>query len=242
MKVLWSWLTFYWFQECYNTFYLSPDNKQNESTSFLIDSVIYFFWDTLCVYILIFMHLCFSFGSHPPPPPPSPAPTTPAREFQVKIHCCGFTWFTFSSPLPWVWGPPWIQEHCKVSFDNFLICFKPISRSPGTCGRALVLERIVGGQNAELGQYPWLVNLGYTRKAGNWKWIIFSKSSVGSSKRPDFNPPKPDSLEATKDNNFTKALQPKFNCGGTLIGPRFVFCPTVSFSSSLPLHNAPAVN
>ena len=94
MKVLWSWLTFYWFQECYNTFYLSPDNKQNESTSFLIDSVIYFFFgDTLCVYICIFMHLCFSFGSHPPPPPPppSPAPTTPAREFQVKIHCCGFT-------------------------------------------------------------------------------------------------------------------------------------------------------
>ena len=159
------------------------------------------------------------------------------------------TWVSNKNPLLWFYpgsrlAPPshGYEDHpgykniARWALTTFSFFFKPISRSPGTCGRALVLERIVGGQNAELGQYPWLVNLGYTRKSGNWKWIIFFKSSVGSSKRPDFNPPKPDSLEATKDNNFTKALQPKFNCGGTLIGPRFLFCPTVSFSSSLPLH------
>lgn len=31
-----------------------------------------------------------------------------------------------------------------------------------TCGRSFIYERIVGGQNASLGQYPWLVNIGYT--------------------------------------------------------------------------------
>jgi len=112
------------------------------------------------------------------PPPPPPSP----------------------SPAPTTPAPP--PSHGYEDHPGY----KNIA-SPGTCGRALVLERIVGGQNAELGQYPWLVNLGYT---------------LGSSKRPDFNPPKPDSLEATKDNNFTKALQPKFNCGGTLIGPRII--------------------
>jgi len=33
-----------------------------------------------------------------------------------------------------------------------------------TCGRALVGERIVGGNTAQLGQLPWLANLGYTVK------------------------------------------------------------------------------
>merc|ERR1740128_798977 len=31
-----------------------------------------------------------------------------------------------------------------------------------TCGRSLVLSRIVGGMNASLGQYPWLANIGYS--------------------------------------------------------------------------------
>ena len=183
-----------------------------------------------CIYVLALVSIHHHHHHHHLPQPHQQV------SFKKKSIVVVSPWFTFSFPLPWVWGPPWIQEHCKVSFDKFLICFNPISWSPGTCGRALVLERIVGGQNAELGQYPWLVNLGYTRKAGNWKWIIFFKSSVGNSMGPDFNPPKPDSLEATKDNNFTKAHQPKFNCGGTLIGPRFLFCPTESFSSSLPLY------
>ncbi|XP_023341822.1 serine protease easter [Eurytemora carolleeae] len=31
-----------------------------------------------------------------------------------------------------------------------------------TCGRSLVLQRIVGGKKASLGQYPWLANIGYS--------------------------------------------------------------------------------
>ena len=35
-----------------------------------------------------------------------------------------------------------------------------------TCGRSFVNRRIVGGKVAELGQYPWLVNIGYSLPSG----------------------------------------------------------------------------
>ena len=35
-----------------------------------------------------------------------------------------------------------------------------------TCGRSFVTQRIVGGKKAELGQYPWLVNIGYSVPGG----------------------------------------------------------------------------
>ena len=127
-----------------------------------------------CIYVLALVPIHHHHHHHHLPQPHQQV------SFKKKSIVVVSPWFTFSFPLPWVWGPPWIQEHCKVSFDKFLICFNPISWSPGTCGRALVLERIVGGQNAELGQYPWLVNLGYTRKAGNWKWIIFFKPQLAA--------------------------------------------------------------
>jgi len=98
---------------------------------------------------------------------------------------------TTTTPPPTNPPAPWYENH--PGYKNVA--------SPGTCGRNFVFERIVGGQDAQLGQYPWLVNLGYT---------------VGGSRRPDFNPPTPGSLEANK------TIQPKFNCGGTLIGLRFI--------------------
>jgi len=35
-----------------------------------------------------------------------------------------------------------------------------------TCGRSFINQRIVGGKVAELGQYPWLVNIGYSGPGG----------------------------------------------------------------------------
>jgi len=98
---------------------------------------------------------------------------------------------TTTTEAPTTPAAPWYENH--PGYKNIA--------SPGTCGRTLVFKRIVGGQDAQLGQYPWLVNLGYT---------------VGGSKNLDFNPPTPGSLETNK------TIQPKFNCGGTLIGLRFI--------------------
>jgi len=102
---------------------------------------------------------------------------------------------TTTTEAPTAPPAPWYENH--PGYKNIA--------SPGTCGRNFVFNRIVGGQDAELGQYPWLVNLGYT---------------VGGSKRRDFNPPTPGNLGVNKSE--TIQVQPKFNCGGTLIGLRFI--------------------
>jgi hypothetical protein len=68
--------------------------------------------------------------------------------------------------------------------------------SPETCGRSFYLggTRIVGGQPAGLGQFPWLANLGYT---GGRRGRCFEHCrSVDSSGAV------------------------KFNCGGSLVGAR----------------------
>jgi len=49
-------------------------------------------------------------------------------------------------PLPWYKTHP--NKNAIANLD--------------TCGRSFVYERIVGGENASLGQYPWLANIGYT--------------------------------------------------------------------------------
>ena len=51
---------------------------------------------------------------------------------------------------------------------------KRILADPKTCGRSIDKERIVGGQDAYLGQYPWLVNLGYLQN-GNGPYYKVKK-------------------------------------------------------------------
>ena len=55
MKVLWPWLTFYWFQECYNTFSLSPDNKLNLIINVISNRFCYLLFSghPVCVYLFI---------------------------------------------------------------------------------------------------------------------------------------------------------------------------------------------
>lgn len=57
---------------------------------------------------------------------------------------------TTKAPTPWYKNHPGFEKLGNLE----------------TCGRSFVTRRIVGGKIAELGQYPWLVNIGYSVTGG----------------------------------------------------------------------------
>ena len=57
---------------------------------------------------------------------------------------------TTKAPTPWYKNHPGFEKLGNLE----------------TCGRSFVTRRIVGGKVAELGQYPWLVNIGYSVTGG----------------------------------------------------------------------------
>ena len=82
---------------------------------------------------------------------------------------------------------------------------KRILADPETCGRSIDKERIVGGQDAYLGEYPWLVNLGYLQN-GNGPYYKVNKLNNSS----------------VLGLVTTVILCCVAQCGGVLIGRRYV--------------------
>jgi len=66
---------------------------------------------------------------------------SPEEEVQSKS-----TTTTTQAPAPWYKTHPGFKHLGNLE----------------TCGRSFVNRRIVGGEDAELGQYPWLINIGYS--------------------------------------------------------------------------------
>ena len=98
------------------------------------------------------VYLCGTDQSTGIPIPKICCPTDALSAQKLKVPAQEKVQTTTTPPTTTITPDPWYKIHPG---------FKNVGNLE-TCGRSFVTQRIVGGKYAELGQYPWLVNIGYS--------------------------------------------------------------------------------